>query len=418
MENFTNKMTVRDIDVSGKRVLVRVDYNVPLDETGQVRDDWRIAASLPTLRYLMSKNARIILLSHLGRPKGNLNHAMSLRPVQAELAKLLNHPVDFVDDCIGPKALKAIGLMKNGDILLLENLRFYAQEEANDPDFARDLAALGDIYVDDAFGTAHRAHASTEGITHYLPSVAGFLLEEEINCLSREPANPKRPYVAILSGAKASDKIRLIENLLPHADKIMLGGGLANTFLLAQGYDMKNSLVDPERVDLARELMARPEGAKIVLPVDVIAAESIQAGAEHKTCDLEDIPAGWGTVDIGPKTIDIYSQAVITAGTVLWNGPLGVYEIAEFSQGTALVGRAVAQSHAFSILGGGDLAAAVRRDGLTDKIDHICTGGGAMLAYLKGKPLKAVEALSDKDTAIPLDSSFDIGVQRQEGTFF
>ncbi|MDR2712374.1 MAG: phosphoglycerate kinase [Clostridiales bacterium] len=418
MEKFTNKMTVQDIDVTGKRVLVRVDYNVPLDETGQVRDNWRITASLPTLKYLLSKNAKIILLSHLGRPKGSVNPAMSLRPVQAELARLLDHPVDFADDCIGPKAQKAVGLMRNGDILLLENLRFYAQEEANDLGFARDLAALGDIYVDDAFGTAHRAHASTEGITHYLPSVAGFLLEEEINCLSREPADPQRPYVAILSGAKASDKIRLIENLLTHADKIMLGGGLANTFLLAQGYDVKNSLVDLERVDLARELMARPEGAKIVLPVDVIAAEAVRAGADHKTVDLEDIPPGWGTVDIGPKTIDIYSQAVMTAGTVLWNGPLGVYEIPEFSKGTALVGRAVAQSRAFSILGGGDLAAAVRRDGLTDKINHICTGGGAMLAYLKGKPLRAVEALTDKVAAFPLDPSLDIEAQMQEGTFF
>ncbi|MCL1874500.1 MAG: phosphoglycerate kinase [Clostridiales bacterium] len=418
MEKFTNKMTVQDIDVTGKRVLVRVDYNVPLDETGQVRDNWRITASLPTLKYLLSKNAKIILLSHLGRPKGSVNPAMSLRPVQAELARLLDHPVDFADDCIGPKAQKAVGLMRNGDILLLENLRFHAQEEANDPEFARNLSALGDIYVDDAFGTAHRAHASTEGITHYLPSVAGFLLEEEINCLSREPADPQRPYVAILSGAKASDKIRLIENLLTHADKIMLGGGLANTFLLAQGYDMKNSLVDLERVDLARELMARQEGAKIVLPVDVIAAEAVRAGAGHKTVDLEDIPPGWGTVDIGPKTIDIYSQAVMTAGTVLWNGPLGVYEIPEFSKGTALVGRAVAQSRAFSILGGGDLAAAVRRDGLTDKINHICTGGGAMLAYLKGKPLRAVEALTDKVAAFPLDPSLDIEAQMQEGTFF
>ncbi len=389
------KKTVRDIDVAKKRVLVRVDFNVPQDKTGQITDDTRIRAALPTIQYLREQGAKVILCSHLGRPKGKVAEEFRLAPVAKRLSELLGAPVATVKDCIGPEVQEAVKALKPGDVLLLENLRFYPQEEANDPEFARQLASLAEVYVNDAFGTAHRAHASTEGVTHYLPSVAGFLMERELNFLGQATANPGRPYVAILGGAKVSDKIAVIENLLPKVDQLIVGGGMANTFFKAQGLEVGASLVEDDKVELAKDLLKRG-GKKLLLPVDVVVADAFAADANHKTVPVDKVPVGWRILDIGPKSVARIAEVLKKAKTVVWNGPMGVFEFPAFAAGTVAVAKALAASKATSVIGGGDSAAAVEQAGVADKITHISTGGGASLEFLEGKVLPGVAALLDK----------------------
>lgn len=390
-----NKKTVRDVPVMGKRVLVRVDFNVPL-EGGEVRDDTRIVAALPTIRYLMDQKARVILASHLGRPKGKPAPEFSLRPVAKRLGELLGAPVAFAGDCVGPEAEAAVAALQPGHVLMLENLRFHVEEEANDPEFSRKLAALADLYVNDAFGTAHRAHASTAGVAAYLPAVAGFLMEKEIDYLSRALEDPKRPFVAILGGAKISDKIGVVQNLLGKVDRLLIGGGMANTFLKAQGYDVAASLVEEDSVAVAAELLAQGEG-KILLPTDAVVADAFAADAEAKTVPVGDVPAGWRILDIGPATVKAFSQALRGAKTVVWNGPMGVFEFPRFAQGTFAIARALATlPGAVTIIGGGDSAAAVEQAGVADKVSHVSTGGGASLEFLEGKTLPGVVALADR----------------------
>jgi phosphoglycerate kinase len=389
-----NKKSVTDIDVKGKRVLVRVDYNVPIKD-GKVGDDTRIVAAMPTLKYLLEHGAAVILCSHLGRPKGGPDPKYSLRPVADYLSGLLGKPVAFAEDCIGPKAEQAAHALQPGEVLLLENTRFHPEEEKNDPEMSKKLAALADIFVNDAFGSAHRAHASTEGVTHYLPAVAGFLLEKEIRYLGQAIADPKRPFIAILGGAKISDKIGVIRNLLTKADQILIGGGMANTFFKAQGYPVGDSLVEDEALDTARQLI---EGgmSKLRLPVDVVIGDKFAEDAQSKVMDMGPVPDGWRILDIGPKTITAYSKAVSGSGTVVWNGPMGVFEFPKFAKGTFELAKAVAGSGATTIVGGGDSVAAVTESGLADKITHISTGGGASLEMLEGLKLPGVEALLDK----------------------
>ena len=389
-----NKKTVADVDVKGKKVFVRVDFNVPIKD-GVVGDDTRIRAALPTIQYLLEKGAAVILASHLGRPKGGPEAKYSLKPVAEYLGKLLGKPVAFAEDCIGPKAEAAAKALKPGEVLVLENTRFHAEEEANDPAMAKQLASLADLYVNDAFGTAHRAHASTEGITHYLPAVAGFLLEKEIKYLGQAVAEPKRPFVAILGGAKISDKIGVIKNLLVKADTILIGGGMANTFFKAEGYDVADSLVEDSALETAKELL-KIGGVKLRLPVDMVIADKFEEGAAHKVIPTGNIPAGWRILDIGPVTVEHYAKVVKAAGTVVWNGPMGVFEFAEFAKGTFGVAKAVANSKAISIIGGGESVAAIQQSGLADKITHISTGGGASLEMLEGLVLPGVAALLDK----------------------
>ena len=389
------KKTVRDINVAKKRVLVRVDFNVPQDKAGQITDDTRVRAALPTIQYLREQGAKVILCSHLGRPKGKVAEEFRLAPVARRLSELLDAPVATVKDCIGPDAVKAAKALKPGQVLLLENLRFYAQEEANDAEFAKQLASVADVYVNDAFGTAHRAHASTEGVTHFLPSVAGFLMERELNFLGQATADPTRPYVAILGGAKVSDKIAVIENLLPKVDQLIVGGGMANTFLKAQGLEIGASLVEEDKVDLAKDLLKRG-GKKLLLPVDVVAADAFAAEAKHQTVAVDKVPAGWRILDIGPKSVANISAVLKKAKTVVWNGPMGVFEFPAFATGTVAVAKALAASKATSVIGGGDSAAAVEQAGVADKITHISTGGGASLEFLEGKVLPGVAALLDK----------------------
>jgi phosphoglycerate kinase len=388
-----NKKTIRDINVKNKRVLVRVDFNVPLDN-GKVTDDTRIVASLPTIKYLVEQGAKVILCSHLGRPKGK-DQKLSLRPVAARLEELLGRPVTFVSDCIGQPVERVVEGMNPGDVVLLENLRFYAEEEKNDPEFAKKLAAFGDLYVNDAFGSAHRAHASTEGVTHYLPGVAGFLMEKELNYLGTALANPAKPFVAILGGAKVSDKIKVIENLLPKVDSLLVGGGMANTFLAAKGLNMGQSLVEADKLDVARALMAKG-GAKIVLPVDAVVADKFDAAAQSKIVPVDQVPGDWRMLDVGPKTLDAFEKILSGAKTVVWNGPLGVFEFPAFAKGTVEIARRLAQSKATTIIGGGDSAAAVEQAGVADKMTHISTGGGASLEFLEGRVLPGVAALQDK----------------------
>ena len=389
-----NKQMVTDLDVEGKKVIVRVDFNVPIKE-GKITDDTRITAALPTINYLLEHGAAVILMSHLGRPKTKEDTQFSLRPVAEHLAALVDVPVKFAEDCRGEIAKTAAADLKAGEVLVLENTRFYSEETKNGVEMSKDLASLADLFVSDAFGSAHRAHSSTAGIADYLPSAAGFLMEKEIKYLGNAIADPVRPFVAILGGAKISDKIGVIENLLKTADKILIGGGMANTFLKAQGYEMADSLVEAEVLDTAKDLLSRAEG-KIILPIDMVLANAFDADAEMRMAALGDVPAGWRMLDIGPLTVEQFSDVIMSAGTVVWNGPMGVFEFPRFAEGTFGVARAVANSDAISIIGGGDSVSAINQSGLSDKITHISTGGGASLEMLEGLELPGLAVLNNK----------------------
>ena len=393
------KKTVKDVDVRSKRVLVRVDYNVPLDANGNVSDDKRITASLPTINYLLEQGARIILCSHLGRPKGEVKKEFSLAPVAKRLKELLpGVNIYFASDCIGEEALQKAAALKDGEILLLENLRFHKEEEKNDPEFAKKLASLAEIYVSDAFGTVHRAHASTAGVAAYLPAVAGFLIGKELSIMGGALENPERPFVAILGGAKVADKIGVITNLLNKCDTLLIGGGMAYTFFKAMGYEIGDSLLDAESIDLAKQLMenAKQKGVKLLLPVDTVVAKAFAADAEHMTVAANAIPVGWQGLDIGEKTRELFAAEIKNAKTVIWNGPMGVFEFPEFAKGTEAVAKACAECGGTTIIGGGDSASAVKKLGYADKMTHISTGGGASLEFLEGKVLPGVAALNDK----------------------
>ncbi|KJS80495.1 MAG: phosphoglycerate kinase [Peptococcaceae bacterium BICA1-8] len=392
------KKTIRDVDLANKRVLVRVDFNVPRDKEGNITDDTRIRAALPTINYLLEKKAKVILTSHLGRPKGEVDEKYRLAKVAERLSEVLAKNVTQIANTIGPDVEKAVNEMESGDVLLLENVRFNPGETKNDPEFARALAALAQVYVNDAFGAAHRAHASTEGVAQYLPAVAGFLMEKELEALGGAVANPEKPFMAIIGGAKVSDKIGVIENLLHKVDVLIIGGGMANTFLKAKGYELGTSLLEEDKVDLAKKLMtdAESKGIKFLLPVDLVVADSIDSPGEIKTVRVDSIPKNKMALDIGPATADLYTEAIKDAKTIVWNGPMGVFEVEAFSTGTNLVAQAVAEAHANSIVGGGDSVAAVEKAGLTQKISHISTGGGASLEFLEGKELPGVTALNDK----------------------
>jgi len=389
-----SKKTVEDFDFIGKKALVRVDFNVPIKE-GKVGDDTRIRAALPTIKYLLDHGAAVILMSHLGRPKGGPDPKYTLQPVAAYLGNLLGKDVKFAADAVGAETEQMAAALKPGDVLLLENTRFHPTEEKNDLDLAKQLAALGDVFVMDAFGSAHRAHSSTEGVARYLPAVAGFLMQKEIQYLGQAIADPKRPFVTILGGAKISDKIGVIRNLLTKADKILIGGGMANTFLKAQGYAMGDSLVEAEALDTAKELL-QGGSDKLMLPVDLVIADKFEAEAATKIIPAGDVPDGWRVLDVGPETVTAYSKVIADAGTVVWNGPMGVFEMEPFAKGTYGIAQAVADSSAVSIIGGGDSVAAVQQSGLADQITHISTGGGASLEMLEGQMLPGVAALQDK----------------------
>ena len=388
------KKSIKDVDVQNKKVLVRVDFNVPLKD-GQVSDDTRIQAALPTINYLLENGAALILCSHLGRPKGEAKPEFSLKPVAAYLDNLIEADVQFADDCLGASAKDAAAALKPGQVLVLENTRYYAGEKKNDSEMAKTLASYADVFVNDAFGTAHRAHASTVGVASYLPAVAGFLLEKEIEYLGNAVAEPTRPFVAILGGAKVSDKIEVIKNLLTKADKVLIGGGMANTFFKAQGHAMGSSLVEDDALDTAKDLLATG-GDKLCLPVDMVIADKFAADANTKTLPIGDVEDGWSILDVGPETVKEFSAMVADAGTVVWNGPMGVFEMAPFAKGTFGLADAVANSSATTIVGGGDSVAAVKQSGLADKITHISTGGGASLEMLEGKILPGLAALNDK----------------------
>lgn len=389
-----NKKMVTDLNVRNKKVLVRVDFNVPIKE-GKVKDATRIAAALPTIQYLLDHGAAVILCSHLGRPKDGPDLAFSMKPVADYLGTLITAPVKFAEDCIGPIADAAAAELKPGEVLVLENTRFHPEETKNDPTMAKALASLADLYVNDAFGSAHRAHASTAGVAEFLPSAAGFLMEKEIQYLGNAIADPVRPFVAILGGAKISDKIGVIENLLKKADKILIGGGMANTFLRAKGYEMADSLVEAEALDIAKGLLKK-SGGKLVLPLDVVIADAFDAEAQKQTIPLGNIPSGWRVLDIGPETVKAFGAEISSAGTIVWNGPMGVFEFPRFAEGTYAIAKAVADSKAVSIIGGGDSVAAINQSGLSDKITHISTGGGASLEMLEGLELPGLAVLSDK----------------------
>jgi phosphoglycerate kinase len=389
-----NKKTVRDVDFKGKRVLVRVDFNVPI-KAGKVSDDTRIQAALPTIRYLLDQGAAIILCSHLGRPKGKPEAEFSLRPVASHLAGLLGRGVGFVESCIGPDAKAAAAALRPGEVLLLENTRFHKEEEKNDPGFSKELASLAEVFVNDAFGSAHRAHASTEGVAHHLPAVAGFLMEQELAYLGKALATTEHPFVAILGGAKISDKIGVVESLLTRADRLLVGGGMANTFLAAKGLAMRDSLVEAEAVEKAKGLLRRA-GERLLLPSDVVVGDKFEAGAKRQVVAADAIPAGWRAMDIGPKTVAAFTKAIQGAKLIVWNGPMGVFEFPAFAAGTQAVARAVADSGATSVIGGGDSVAAVKEAGLADRITHISTGGGASLEFLEGQTLPGVAALQDR----------------------
>ena len=393
-----NKKTIEDIDVSGKKVLVRCDFNVPLDENKNITDETRINAALPTIKYLLEHKAAVILCSHLGRPKGEFNMKYSLAPVAKRLSEKLGFEVKLAKDVIGPDAKKLAAEVKPGEAVLLENVRFHAEEEKNDPAFAKELASMADIYVSDAFGTVHRAHASTAGVAEYLPAVAGFLIGKELNFLGKAVTNPERPFVAILGGAKVKDKIGVITNLIEKVDTLLIGGGMAYTFMKATGGEIGNSLCDDERLSLALELLdkAKAKGVKLLLPVDNVCGKEFNNDTEQMVCESGKIPEGWEGLDIGPKTVELFSKEIKAAKTVVWNGPMGVFEMPNFAKGTLAIATAMAESDATTIIGGGDSAAAVTQMGLASKMSHISTGGGASLEFLEGKTLPGVAALNDK----------------------
>lgn len=396
--NILNKITIEDLDLKGKRVFIRADFNVPLDENLKITDDRRIRSTLPTINYAIDEGAKVILASHLGRPKGKVSPRLSLQPVAKRLQRLLNKDVTFVEDCIGPQVENVVSRMKNGDVVLLENLRFHPEEEKNDEEFAKALARLADFYVNDAFGASHRSHASIVGITKFLPSAAGFLLKKEIEYLQGVVTNPVRPFVAILGGAKVSGKIGVLENLANKVDKVIVGGGMAFTFIKAKGYEIGNSLVEMDMLDLANRIMKTlvQNKVKFYLPVDCVIAQSMEPGVETKIVTTQEIPKGWLALDIGPASVRLFSEALQDAKTIIWNGPMGVFELDAFSRGTFAIARAVADAYALTIVGGGDTDLAVHKAGVSDSISFISTGGGASLQLLEGKELPGIAALTDK----------------------
>jgi phosphoglycerate kinase len=393
-----NKKSIEDINPQGKRVLVRCDFNVPQDENGNITSEKRIVASLPTIKYLLSKGARVILCSHLGRPKGEINPKYSLKPVAECLSKHLGIGVKMAEDVIGSSAKAIAGSLKDGEAMLLENVRFHKEEEKNDPEFARELASLAELYVNDAFGAAHRAHASTAGVAAYLPAVCGYLIQKEISIMGEALNNPKRPFVAILGGAKVSDKLGVINNLLEKVDALIIGGGMAYTFVKAQGGKIGNSLCEEDKLDYARDMIkkAADKGVKLLISSDAVVADKFSADAEKKVTDVGEIPDGWMGLDIGPETVSTFTEAVRGAGTVVWNGPMGVFEFERFAEGTKAIAAAIAESDAISIIGGGDSASAVKKLGFEGRITHISTGGGASLEFLEGLELPGIACLEDK----------------------
>ncbi len=393
-----NKKTVKDVDLRGKKVLMRCDFNVPLDEERNITDNRRIVAALDTIKYLLDQDCKIILCSHLGRPKGEVKKEFSLEPVAKELTRLLGQEVKLAKDVIGESARELTSEMKPRDIVLLENVRFHREETDNDPEFAKKLASFAEVFVNDAFGTAHRAHASTAGVAAYLPAVCGFLIEKEINFLGETLEHPKRPFVAILGGAKVSDKIGVIDSLLEKVDTLMIGGGMAYTFFKAMGYGVGNSICEVDKVDLANELMekAKQKGVKFLLPVDTKVGKEFDKDTESKIVDYKEIPDNWEGFDIGPRTIEMFKEELEKAGTVIWNGPVGLFEFDQFAIGTNAIAKILADIDAITVIGGGDSAAAIEKAGLSDKMTHISTGGGASLEFLEGKKLPGIECLQDK----------------------
>ncbi len=394
-----NKKTVKDIDVHGKKVLVRCDFNVPQDENGNITDNRRIVAALDTINYLIENNAKVILCSHLGRPKGEFKKEFSLQPIAQELSKLLGKEVKLAKDVIGDSAKELVANMKDGDVVLLENVRFHREETDNDPEFAKKLASFADVFVNDAFGTAHRAHASTAGVAAYLPAVSGFLIEKELDFMGEKLNNPERPFMAILGGKKVSDKIGVIEALLEKVDTLLIGGAMAYTFFKSMGHNVGNSICELDKLDLAQEIMkkAKDKGVKFMLPVDTKVGKEFDPNTESKVVKFSEIPDGWEGFDIGPETIKMYVEELKKAKTVVWNGPLGLSEFEQFAIGTDTIAKALADSDAITIIGGGDSAAAIERIGISDKFSHISTGGGASLEFLEGKKLPGIECLQNKD---------------------
>ncbi|EGG34513.1 phosphoglycerate kinase [Paenibacillus sp. HGF5] len=392
-----NKKSVRDVEVSGKRVFVRVDFNVPLED-GKITDDTRIRETLPTIKYLVEQGAKVILASHMGRPKGEVVESLRLTPASQRLSELLGKPVAKADEAVGEAVKAQVEKLQNGDVLVLENVRFYPGEEKNDPELTKQFAELADLFVNDAFGAAHRAHASTEGIAHHLPAVSGLLMEKELSVLGKALSNPDRPFTAIIGGSKVKDKIDVIDNLLTLADNVIIGGGLAYTFFKAQGHEIGQSLLDKEKLDVALGFIekAKELGKNFYLPEDIVVTDEFSADANTKVVDIDGIPADWEGVDIGPKTRAKYAEVIKNSKLVVWNGPMGVFEIAPFSNGTREVAQACAETEAYTIIGGGDSAAAAEKFGLADKMDHISTGGGASLEFMEGKALPGVVALNDK----------------------
>ena len=389
-----NKKTVKDIELKGKRVFMRVDFNVPMAE-GKVTDDKRIKAALPTIQYVLDQGASLLLASHLGRPKGGAAPEFSLRAASEVLSTLINRPVTMAPDCVGPEVEAIAKALKPGDVVMLENTRFHKGEEKNDLELAKQMAALADVYVNDAFGSAHRAHSSTEGIARFLPAVSGFLMEQELEYLGKAVANPEHPYIAILGGAKISDKILVVETLASKCDKLIIGGGMANTFLAAKGLNMQDSLVEAEALETAKTLLGKL-GDKLVLPVDAIIADKFDAEANTQTVDVDKIPAGWRMLDVGPKTISVYKSTLDGAKLIVWNGPVGVFEMPKFAEGTFALAKLMAESKAVTVIGGGDSASAVKKAGVAKQMTHVSTGGGASLEFLEGKELPGVAALNDK----------------------
>lgn len=393
-----SKKTVEDIDVRGKKVLVRCDFNVPMDANQNITDNRRIVAALPTIKYLLENDCAVILCSHLGRPQGEFKPEFSLQPVAKELSRLLDKNVIMAKDVIGEDAQEKVLKLKHGEVLLLENLRFHREETDNDPTFSKKLASFAEIYVNDAFGTAHRAHASTAGVAAFLPAVSGFLIQKELKFLGDALNNPERPFVAILGGVKVSDKIAVIDNLIDKVDTLLIGGAMAYTFIKAKGYEVGNSVCEMDKIDLAKELMKKAEdkGIKFILPVDTIIGKEADENTETKDVDISEMPADWQGFDIGPKTIEIFSSEIMNAKTVVWNGPLGLFEVSKFATGTNKIAQAMADTQAITVVGGGDSASAIEKAGLADKITHISTGGGASLEFLEGKKLPGIECLMNK----------------------